>query len=288
MPVTAYAEADDVVTVTYDHATCAAADAPCVERYDKSVPDGRLFLVEIENTRPDLFTYEARGLVAIQPDAVVGAAAGGAKPRETHRFYVPHSARFAGYVIKIRPQDSAKTDGLASVDLIVEIRPSGLQLSFGGGFALGLPGDTAYGLRDSTITAEDGTTSSALFVREESDRADALTRGVATFIHLSDPRWKGLGASFGLGLDPNNLGQDYYLGVSLVSPQKAAFTLGVNAHSAPTLPAGVNVGERVADANALNNLGSRVRWTFFVAFSYNFLGGDGARLAKPFAEPDSP
>jgi hypothetical protein len=162
---------------------------------------------------------------------------------------------------------------------VVQVNDSPWHFDFAGGFTVSFLTDQKYGVDSSNI------------VYRNKSAEDLANLGFAAFLHTYNDRWKIPGINkFDLTLVPISLGlgittgsrASYFLGPS-IKMGKAFFTLGWNLGPTHTLPAGVNEGAHVTDANALSNMDTRTGGGFFFALSYTFLGSGTAIFQKPFA-----
>jgi hypothetical protein len=248
--------------------------------------DGEQFVIQIADTYPQCFSYNATAVKATAPSE---RASTGLEVR-TVTFNLIHSSEFGKYVISISPRRSggAAEDGncnevwdtLGSQEKEILVHQSKWTAGVAGAFTYDEITNPVFYLESATRTGSDGTSESGFLVRENSRDRDGFSLGGATMIHLfhSNPsrfkisryamQWAPL--SFGIGLTDSET--KYLLGSSLRFGDQAFLTVGGAFGRESRLPSGLSRGGFTTDANALANLGKRSAKSIFVGISYTFLG----------------
>jgi hypothetical protein len=178
-------------------------------------------------------------------------------------------------------QNIVKKD-LNETYLVVQVNESPWHFDFAGGFTFSFLTDQKFGVDSNNV------------VYRNKSAEDLANLGFAAFLHTYNDRWKipildkldltFVPISLGLGITTGSK-VSYFFGPSL-KLGKAFLTLGWNIGPTQSLPAGINEGSQVTDANALNNMGTRTGGGFFFALSYTFLGSSAQTIfQKPFATP---
>lgn len=266
---------DDVGRIIYTlhHPSGGPPPAPV------TLNDGERFAIKVTDTLPDLFTYR------LYRQRVAGkrgrATADKSRPSEICLSEV-HDKRFGGYLLAVlRTSTEGAEDYPPSLLISIPVQTPQWTYGFAGGFVGSGLTDPVYFVRKDETGAsvvkragEDGTV----------DEEDWAKLGTAAFIHVTPPRGP-LALSFGIGISDGDK-PTYYLGPSYRLGDQAFITAGLAVGPVDALPAGIAVGDRLDDPNALASLRSRNKGHVFVALSYAFLGSR-KDLARPFAPTDA-
>lgn len=259
--------ARDLGTIVYtlDHPTGGPPPAPV------ALKDGQRFTIRIANTLPTRFVYKLyRQRAAGKPGETL------AQERQTDVCLTEfHDKQFAGYTLVVRPAEGGVSGYPSEVVVSIPVQTIQWTYGFAGAFVGSGLTDPVYFVR--SVAQADGT---SVGVVERSDEEDWAKLGTAAFVHATPPDWA-LALTFGIGIS-NGDKPTYYLGPSVRLGDQAFVTAGLAVGAVNALPAGIAVGSRVDDPNALANLRTRNAAHVFVALSYAFLGGRKA-LEKPFA-----
>ena len=271
--------------IEFDHKGCAPADGECRASYVIDLAAGESMDIVIHHTLPNDFRYTVAGILL--PKGSDGFSAQSADSLRDTTLTQQHDARFGGYIVTIHKKLEAQK--LPNVTLVIAVRTSAYQASFGGGFTWVRLKSPLYAIRDSAITASGTTPAStqSKLVRD-ADREDDGSYGVATLVHLYHTNTPDWAISFGLGLSLNDLTKTtYYFGPSRRFGDRGALTVGAAYGPVRTLPVGMRENDVVTDkttlANSLLNPPTRNAGAFFIGMSYSFLGTGVEALNKPFA-----
>lgn len=273
------ASAGDTPIVKYDHLNDGSAKSYLIQ-----VAPNKPFVIEIDNTDPERYRYDVAGVPRVPPK-------GGAAPDEktksalqTKQITQVFDPKYGGYIVTIAPTGTPTTvtdagggpKQLPTATLIITVEQLQWDTQMSGAF-------TVSGLRDRVYSIETATENNQQvhYVREDRSAEDRSRLGTGAFIHVFHTRLPWLGGTFGIGINDTSR-TTYFAGPAFRFGDKAAVTVGLAAGSVSRLPAGVTVNTPVADANVINNLGSRVAYNWFVGFSFSFLSARSA-LEKPFA-----
>lgn len=289
-------------TWTYDHlANCptppagAVRSSGCTMQKTLSIKPGDHFTIAIAHTVASAFTIDIAGYVT-SIDTKVGErqldrTGAAAEAKDTIFVSATHDARYGGYVISITPKSGAGTLPVAPATLVITVPQTKAPYAFSGGLSLTNIRNPGFVVRqevDTAVTAPGATKIDTVNrVRNDSTRRDAATVGFATFLTVNLPNvhnvnlsW--LNLSLGIGLETSGQTQ-YYFGLGAELQDGIFLNAGYVLGRVNTLPAGLEVGDIVADANALANLSRRNAGGVFLGLSFSFLGGGKETFGKPFA-----
>lgn len=257
------------VVYTLDHRSGSPPPAPV------TLKDGERFTVKVTRTYPTLFTYRLyRQRAAPEKRAILEDA----ELADVCLTEV-HDKQFGGYTLVVQERTPV-ADYPPVVVVNIPVQTPQWTYGFAGAFVGNRLVDHVY--YASKEKQADG--SDADVVREiPSNERDWAKLGTAAFIHTSPPSWP-VAFSFGLGIADGNK-PTYYVGPSLRLGEQAFVTGGLAVGAVNRLPAGLRVGDRLSDPNALTTLRPRNTAGVFIALSYAFLNGRKA-VEKPFAPTD--
>ena len=262
-------------TVRFNHGASKADESRTLR-----VGNGETFKIQIDDTCPDLFTYDVHGVLREEkPSGVEQKAGAKLPPRKEKVLTAVHDTKYGGYIVtmtrKNGPNQCDGPDDLASRTLIVFTPQEDWDLSFSGAFTLSSLSNPMYYLR---AHPDDATKKQ---VQEDPDKSDAVNLGIGAFVHLFHQRHPWLAGSFGLGIREGNK-MEYFLGGGLRASDKATINAGVVFGPVSRLPNGVDTTRPVSDDNVLNDLPTRIQRGFFVGISYSFIDVRN-RFQAPFA-----
>ena len=261
---------------TFDHAAGSTSAS-----YHLRLREGETVDIKFTNTATGCFDYGVEKVERLTPESGVTTTKG--DPQKT--VTIVHEAKYGGYVVTAtRTSDEGEcgtggVEKLPDVTIVIVAETEGIEVAFTGGF-------TFSDLTNPVFAT--GEKDGKQIVIRDTQAEDEVSLSVGTFIHVYGKNWSrwAPALSFGLGIGEEST-TTYYLGPSWRIGSQAFLTTGIMAGSVDRPPAGVNVGDELMDANALNNLGKKTDTGVFLAFSYSFLGGGKAAFEKPFKAPDS-
>jgi hypothetical protein len=246
--------------------------------FTRNLSDGEKFTVFVDNTCPDVFSYEVHGIMRAAEDTS-GAGQKAGKKLESKSLPVVHDAKYGGYIVTItRTAETNPCEGaekLKSRTLVISTPLLEWDLAFSGGFTVSSLSSPQYYLRPHP------TETGKKQVQEDTGAKDAVNLGIASFVHLYHHRWPGLAGVFGLGIRDGNK-TEYYLGGGLRFSDKATFNGGLVFGPVSRLPTGVDTTKGVTDDNVLTNLPTRIAKGVFFGISYSFINVRD-KLQQPFA-----
>lgn len=258
--------------VVFDHQNGELLTPPSLR-----LRDGQVFTVIIENTLPELFIYEVAG-IELNPDAPGGTESRGKLlPPKRKTLFIRHEAKYAGYIVRIKPRPGEDTQGLSEVELVISVDTQQWDLDFAGAFTASELSDPVYSLQTRNEGDEEAT-----FIVRDREAEDDFKLGIGAFVHLFHTRRPWAALTFGLGINEDNK-TTYFIGPSWRWGDKGALTAGVALGSIARLPAGAQENAPTTDTNVLGQLGTRTVPRFFVGFSYAFISDIRSRFEKPFA-----
>lgn len=270
----------ETVEVVFDHGGAACSKDLVLDSTVVTADDGELIKITILNTQKTEFTYEIAGILKEKP-SIKSNPEENEIPLGEVTLNLIHDKKYGGYTITLNTQKDSVTE-LPRAVFTLRVVTHSWKIGFGGGFTVSTLTSPAYGVE--AVTKPDGT--DGQIVRREKDRESQFSLGVTSLVHIWNTKHPLWAASFGLGLQ-SDTGASYYFGPTLRMGNKGALTAGAVFGSVDTLPSGTQEGGYLSDPNALNNLGSKIKTGFFLAFSYGFLGNEGDDLKKPFAPAGS-
>jgi hypothetical protein len=267
--------------VTFDH----LKDGP-YKAYSISSAQYRPIVIQILNTYPAGFDYEITGIPIKAAEATGGVSMSQLTMKELTQV---HDPKYGGYVVHITPKAGAitvtdapaKQNVLDSATLVISVTTLQWDIAMAGAFTVSGLRDHVYSLQTRTVDGK-----SEQYVAEDTSKEDRSRLGTGAFIHVYHSALPWLGGTFGLGINDASR-TTYFAGPSIRFGDKAALSFGVAAGSVNRLPGGISVGKTVTDGNVLSNLGNRINYNYFVAFSFSFLDARGF-LEKPFAGASTP
>lgn len=255
--------------------------------------DGEVFTVQINKTWPDNYTYEIAGFtveeVSDEPEA-----AGDRNISELVddvRLLQVHDRNYGGYYVNIRLKqgmepvkfvDGNETNNLEEATLTIFVETMSWEIDIAGAFTVSDLTNPVYAVQ----SGDDGMGGTINTVIRDTAAEDEASLGLAAMIHLYNSRRPQYALSFGLGISENS-NTTYYVGPSYRFGKRAAVTLGYAWGSVDRLPSGLSEGNPISDANALNNLGTRIDSGVFLSLSYGFLDVRN-RIQQPFANEVAP
>jgi hypothetical protein len=144
-----------------------------------------------------------------------------------------------------------------------EVSESGWDLALTGGFVVNGLTDPVYSLGPVPGRA-------TRVVIRETDRANAVTLGIAMFAQVYHDRLPWIAPlSFGVGVRGDGRAT-FYFGPAVRFGRRSSFTAGAAVGPIAALPAGVHERESVTDTNFLSNLATRNARSWYAAFTYTF------------------
>jgi hypothetical protein len=271
----------ELPTFDFDHA--AGGSLPQTKAVQLS--NGERFTITLRNTCKDKFKLVVSGVgLVATARAVPCVAASDTVVSEP----ITHDKRYGAYEVRIEPV-AGEPMPLKVGDAVLYPKSDILTVTtrswdtiFSAGFTVSKLTTPKYALEATTPTG-------SYVVRRPRDAEDSAALGLAAFVTVrrSEPAaWWEPGYTFGLGTGDKTRLQ-YYLGLSLMLGQLVV-TAGSNIGTVDHLPKGLQEGNVVTDANALQTPGMRTATGAFLALSYTFYA-DSARtsLGAGFKPADS-
>lgn len=247
-----------------------------------SAKPGEVITIVIKNTCPDRFEYDLGGIPLSAPEAAFAESKKDCTLKD-HTLTQVHDDRFGGYYLAITPisgpgsrvmaDDNGAKKELKELTFLVGVTTVQWDIAFAGGF-------TIADIVDPVFASQDNGMMQNVVIRDRGAEDD-VSLGLAGMIHLyhrKRPHWA---ATFGLSTGSGN-DLAYMLGGSYRFGDKGALTLGYMWAPVDRLPAGLSVGDTIADSNSLANLQSRTEGGVFLGISYSFISGVKDIFEKPF------
>jgi len=245
-----------------------------------SLQAGQNFTVIIDGTEKDKFDYVVSGVkVEESTDAAARAPVLNSKwtsPVQTH------SKAYGGYWVNATKKAGAGTTMLTNKSWLILVETKGWQIDYAAGFIISDLVDPVYALEKGERS--DGTEIQTIIQSTEAEDEVALRAAGLANVYYEGRGVDWLAFAFGLGIGDNNR-THYLAGVTIRMGGRANITFGSDWGQISRLPAGLAVGDE-AEANALNDLPTRIDQGFFASYSYRF---DGIKdiFEKPFkGQPD--
>jgi hypothetical protein len=163
----------------------------------------------------------------------------------------------------------------------------GWSIAFAGGFTVDGLTDRAYTLVNTT---QNGT--AGYVVNRAKNAEDATRQSLALMIHLYNSKWEQTSSwswvpvSFGISTGSSTT---YLIGTGCRFSDKFYLTTGATLGKRKDLPSNLSVGGFTTNQNALGTLADRSTVSWFVGFSYGFLGSDvQSKITSMFGSGDAP
>lgn len=270
--------AAEVHRVSFDHKSITTLKPIIAQPGDK-------IEVTITNTCVQAFDYRIEGALKNEITGGFGRESLDFlenKCTATFKATQTHEEQYAGYYITVNSNGVSgyerQTVGLTDKTFVIAVKTSSWDLDYSGGFTLSSLTNPIFATRN--VSLPDGSMQEQIF--RDKGAEDDLSLGLAGMVHLTHRKHPKLAWTFGLSVAEDG-DTSYMFGPSLRLGEKANATFGVIAGKVDRLPAGLQVGSPVSNANELSSLGRKTDTGLFIAISYSFMGGIGQGFFdKPF------
>lgn len=263
------------LTITFDHQTLLQSASKIPE-----LGPGEEVHLRVINTDSNCFNYNGG---AKQHDPAEAAAT------DTVNITIYHARRTEAYTMTLTKKVGADDEcqevfkHLREQSWTFEVSTLGWELGFAGAF-------TVDGLVDQRYFVDQSVSPGV--IARDSDAENSTNQRLALMVHLYNSTWEKDASvswspiAFGVSIDDQTR---YLVGTSVRFTDRLYLTGGVIVGKRKGLPVGLHVGDPVQDPNALSNLADKTDSSWFIAFSYSFLGtGVKDQLSKAFGKTSSP
>lgn len=238
------------------------------------VARGETVTITVEETNNGCFSYNAKQLR--DPTSGNKAAGGGPLPVSPVVIKTTHQRAVTQYEVKIDKITTSAKDSAECKEIYkshaegtwqVPVTTVGWNAEFSGGLVVD-------GLTDRKYSLQPGTGGNFTVTRDRGSE-DRTNQRLGLFVHLVDTRnarnkditW--VPVTVGIGFDDK---ARYMLGTGYKFGDQWFLTAGVVTGKRASLPVGVSEGMSTTNQNLLSTMGSRSSTSWFISFTFNFLG----------------
>lgn len=268
------------LAITYDHLSGSQSTSGIAE-----LAPGEPVILRVINTDTRCFDYNGA------PKPAEPAAADDFSQFEIS---LVQQRKSSGYTMAITKKKNAVAEceeifkSLGDRQWSTDVDMLGWEVSFSGAFTVDGLSDRSYFLDEGASNGTPG-----FIVTRSPDAENDTNQRVAFLMHLYNSKWERSRSiswapvTFGVSIDDKTR---YLVGTSMKVGDKFYLTGGAVIGKVQGLPVGLSEGDFTTDQNALATPGTKSETSWFLAFSYSFLGTSskdhfGSMFAKAAPKP---